>query len=876
MTPSRTVSVEKLLGEADWVRRLARRLVWGDDDADDVTQEVLVRALEHGRPAGEHTLRSWLAGLVQSAVHTRGRSNQRRVQRERAHAPHEATVTSTADLVEQAELQGELARHVVALPVAQREVLLLRFYEGLAPRHIAERLDVPVETVKTRLRRGLGQLRERLDEAHGSRSSWHAALAPIAGAWPTASAALPASTGTAAGTLSVLHAKPAVTIAVVALALVGIGAVLTSLAEPGPDRTTHELARLDLPPVPVKGDTAPDQLSDRDRSTRAVPVDAARGSLPSESGISERQAERELRARVIDAAGAPLAGVVVGWVDPHALHWVDETRTEIRGLNFWLRIDPPHLRDLRTDSALRAAFVRDNFPEPDRAEALLTDREPDTPQGATGLDGTLILRVTGEGEDVELIDTRWMLIGEGTDVEDGVRTLVAARARRVRGRCIDGDGRGVRSAKVRVELSMRGLRHMVHEVDWRRIRWEQSVECDGDGRFAFERVPDVDGLVLSARVGGETSAITVPPGDVAALDLVLGAEPSAWVTLHGRVTFDSGTPASGALVLCQRSSTRTDAEGRYELGPLRWGAGPLELVAAVQGRVPAHSSVTQTGVATIDVPPMVIGGAARTISGRVTRADGTPVVGCRISLAGEMYRAGVMNTERLAAVPGSTRLESDADGRFSIGGLAPRACRIRLVADGMSWSMAVAADETELTVVLPEPGPGAQVSGVVRDRHGAPISGATVRSVAPKRVLTGGLTQESHAMSGPGRSVETDDQGHFGLERVPPGGALLIEGPGLVPRTVPIEGRSMLEISVAKTGRVRVDAAAHPGAREVSFLDAKGAAADTFGWARRGLAGFPVMRVSDVATTVVLYGPDHSELARLPLTVVPGELVVVP
>ena len=131
-------------------------------------------------------------------------------------------------------------------------------------------------------------------------------------------------------------------------------------------------------------------------------------------------------------------------------------------------------------------------------------------------------------------------------------------------------------------------------------------------------------------------------------------------------------------------------------------------------------------------------------------------------------------------------------------------------------------------------------------------------------------------MSGPGRSVETDDQGRFGLERVPQGGALLIEGPGLVARTVPIEGRSMLEISVSMTGRVRVDAAAHPEAREIGFLDADGVAADTLGWARRGLAGFPVMRVSDVASTVVLYGADHDELARLPVTVVPGDLVVVP
>jgi RNA polymerase sigma-70 factor (ECF subfamily) len=45
----------------------------------------------------------------------------------------------------------------------QREVIVLKEYQDLTFLEIAEVLDVPVSTVKTRLYRGLGQLRQRLE-----------------------------------------------------------------------------------------------------------------------------------------------------------------------------------------------------------------------------------------------------------------------------------------------------------------------------------------------------------------------------------------------------------------------------------------------------------------------------------------------------------------------------------------------------------------------------------------------------------------------------------------------------------------------------------------------------------------------------------------
>ncbi len=49
-----------------------------------------------------------------------------------------------------------------ALPTAQRAVLELGYFEGLSSTEIADRLDVPVGTVKSRTRAGLEKLRGAL------------------------------------------------------------------------------------------------------------------------------------------------------------------------------------------------------------------------------------------------------------------------------------------------------------------------------------------------------------------------------------------------------------------------------------------------------------------------------------------------------------------------------------------------------------------------------------------------------------------------------------------------------------------------------------------------------------------------------------------
>jgi len=70
---------------------------------------------------------------------------------------------SPFDLLEGRDLGRRVAAAVTALPEEQREVIVLKEYQGLTFLEIAQVLDVPISTVKTRLYRGLVLLRRRLE-----------------------------------------------------------------------------------------------------------------------------------------------------------------------------------------------------------------------------------------------------------------------------------------------------------------------------------------------------------------------------------------------------------------------------------------------------------------------------------------------------------------------------------------------------------------------------------------------------------------------------------------------------------------------------------------------------------------------------------------
>lgn len=174
------VKIEILLSHEDFVRALSRRLVIDEHVVDDVVQETFLAALEKP-PRAAGALRTWLGTVARNFIFSMRRDDSRRVLRERASGRTDGA-PSPAEIVEREAARRCLVESVLDLDEIYRDPILLRYYEDCPPREIARRLGLPVETVRTRLKRGLAQLRKDLDALYGGDGrSWCIALLLVSG-----------------------------------------------------------------------------------------------------------------------------------------------------------------------------------------------------------------------------------------------------------------------------------------------------------------------------------------------------------------------------------------------------------------------------------------------------------------------------------------------------------------------------------------------------------------------------------------------------------------------------------------------------------------------------------------------------------------------
>ena len=142
---------------------LILKVVRDPADAADVLQEVFWEAWQTAAsydPA-RGTAEAWLFMRARTRAIDRLRSVRRR--NDTFGTPRDEGLTTArepgaAERTEQPEIVGALER----LPDAQREVLALAYYAGLTQTEIAQRLEQPLGTVKTRIRQAVERLREVL------------------------------------------------------------------------------------------------------------------------------------------------------------------------------------------------------------------------------------------------------------------------------------------------------------------------------------------------------------------------------------------------------------------------------------------------------------------------------------------------------------------------------------------------------------------------------------------------------------------------------------------------------------------------------------------------------------------------------------------
>ncbi|SEG67721.1 RNA polymerase sigma-70 factor, ECF subfamily [Actinacidiphila yanglinensis] len=157
---------------AEDIHRYAARRV-GAEVADDLMAEAFVVAFQRRRryDVSRPQARPWLYGIATNLVHDHRRAEARRLRalsRAAATAPDgwsggdEPMAEQVAARVSAESVRGALAGALAKLPARYRDVLLVVAWGDLNYAEAAEALGIPVGTVRSRLNRARGRLRDAL------------------------------------------------------------------------------------------------------------------------------------------------------------------------------------------------------------------------------------------------------------------------------------------------------------------------------------------------------------------------------------------------------------------------------------------------------------------------------------------------------------------------------------------------------------------------------------------------------------------------------------------------------------------------------------------------------------------------------------------
>lgn len=152
--------------------RFVSRMVHRPEDARDVCQETFLRVLDRSdKFRSGSRFSTWMYQIALNLCRDRARRKKRwgRILDDKKEAPTETTPIRGEQLGVNPETdtaRSELAQAVqgglMQLPPEQREVLILKEYQGLKFKEIAEILSCPESTVKSRMYYGLNSLRQTL------------------------------------------------------------------------------------------------------------------------------------------------------------------------------------------------------------------------------------------------------------------------------------------------------------------------------------------------------------------------------------------------------------------------------------------------------------------------------------------------------------------------------------------------------------------------------------------------------------------------------------------------------------------------------------------------------------------------------------------
>jgi RNA polymerase sigma factor (sigma-70 family) len=681
-------SPEAVLDDLDGLRALARSLVHGDTEADDLIQDTAIAAIT-SPPDADRPARPWLATVLRNRWRMNRRTDSRRRAREQAVATDDtdASGEAAAERIDRARILERLAAALVALEEPFRTTVIRRYLDGESAADIARAQGVPPGTVRWRLKTGLDRLRAELDK---SQPKWKRALVPFVAVQGAA-----------------VKAKTSVALLIAFIALLGTVFFVIVKArgndDPKPPAVAAGTGSGSAIAKPAKPSTAPSTTS----TTPAPILDPLPG-----------QGRAKLAERT--APGGIVAGRVINWSTGDGVANAELTFTSDAGAQT-VRSDDRGAFELAPPNPGRfvlTAVVAEKFlpyaPELSHSSVqvqLAKDRSVEgitvflfpaldyngkvvEANGAPVAGAKVRLLGTPSGEQtIEKLETEWTTNKDGLftfhaadfavfEASRGARrgwarldgdvaitkqltiTLGDAPARdaKITGKVVDLDGVPIADVLVRAEPDDGPPTPSAQLANNGPAPRATSFATSGpDGSFVLEGL-DRDLYLVAAESDGHAQLV-VEGVRGGAKNVLLKMDPG--FVLGGRVvtTSDDVVPAYTLLVMRRLGVVRqlvaarsiVDPEGRFRV---RVTSGEYELVAAPSGWAPSEPTIAGAGEK--DAKIVVREGA--TLSGRVVDAQtGKPVSYARI-----MREAAAGGASAQPANAGTVTRE---DGTFELTGI---------------------------------------------------------------------------------------------------------------------------------------------------------------------------------------------------------------
>jgi RNA polymerase sigma-70 factor, ECF subfamily len=145
------------------LRAFGRSLTGTQDQADDLVQQTVEKALRHiDSYAPGSRLDSWMFRIMRNSFIDGHRARRPTVTLEAVDSTSPLVGEDGRDVTERRIYLAQVRRAMEALPEDQRSVLMLVCVEGMRYREVAEALGIPEGTVMSRLSRGRLALAEAL------------------------------------------------------------------------------------------------------------------------------------------------------------------------------------------------------------------------------------------------------------------------------------------------------------------------------------------------------------------------------------------------------------------------------------------------------------------------------------------------------------------------------------------------------------------------------------------------------------------------------------------------------------------------------------------------------------------------------------------